>query len=389
MEGSRGRFRTRGHSLALAGVQRAVARVRAPHSVLMIGPAGVGKTTLALDLAAGLLCTADDPLARPCRACAACRKVDHGNHPDLHRIATEGAGEQIRLAQVQALVSELALLPMEARLRVAVIESAHRLNPDAQNALLKTLEEPVGEACIVLCADDPATILPTVASRSARVRLGPVPSDAIADLLQDEGLADAARAATLARAAAGSPGLALALARSPDAVLVRERIVRQLADLLTADRRTRLGASTSLMADGAELDTALRGALRLGGAEAEDAAPPARKPASRGRAAAGGSRSSLRPEPAERRRAARQVLAIWREVGRDLAVVTSRAGGRVRHLGILEELDAAAPSIAQAELVAFLDRLDGWSAALEAYASPELVLDGVLIAWPRVRAAAA
>ena len=59
------------------------------------------------------------------------------------------------IGQVQALVTDLALLPMEGRVRVAIIEAAHRLNPDAQNALLKTLEEPVGEACIVLCADDP------------------------------------------------------------------------------------------------------------------------------------------------------------------------------------------------------------------------------------------
>ncbi len=387
MDRSRGRFRTRGHPLALAGVQRATVRGRAPHSVLMVGPAGVGKTTLALDLAAGLLCTAEDALDRPCRTCAACRKVDHGNHPDLHRIATEGAGEQIRLAQVQALVSELALLPMEARLRVAVIESAHRLNPDAQNALLKTLEEPVGEACIVLCADDPATILPTVTSRSARVRLGPVSSEAIAELLEAEGLADAARAATLARAAAGSPGLALALARSPDAMLGRDRIVRQLADLLVADRRTRLGASASLMADGAELDNTLRGALANSEAESPEATP-ARKPAARG-AASRPSRTASRPEPAERRRAARQVLAIAREVGRDLAVVTEGAAGRVRHLGILEELQVAAPSIAPAELIAFLDRVDGWSAALEAYASPERVLDGVLLSLPRARALAA
>jgi DNA polymerase III delta' subunit len=354
----------------------------------MVGPAGVGKTTLALDLAAGLLCTAEDALDRPCRTCAACRKVVHGNHPDLHRIATEGAGEQIRLAQVQALVSELALLPMEARLRVAVIESAHRLNPDAQNALLKTLEEPVGEACIVLCADDPATILPTVASRSARIRLGPVSSEAITELLATEGLADAARAAALARAAAGSPGLALALARSPDAMLVRDRIVRQLADLLLADRRTRLGASASLMADGAELDNALRGALANTDTDAPEATP-ARKPPARGRAATGSSRAASRPEPAERRRAARQVLAIAREVGRDLAVVAEGAAGRVRHLGILEELQVAAPSVAPADLIGFLDRVDGWSAALEAYASPELVLDGTLLSLPRARALAA
>ena len=188
MEGSRGRFRTRGHPLALAGVQRAVARGRAPHSVLMIGPAGVGKTTLALDLAAGLLCTADDPLDRPCRACAACRKVDHGNHPDLHRIATEGAGEQIRLAQVQALVSELALLPMEARLRVAV--DRVRAPPQSgrpERACSRRSRNPWAKpaSCCV-----PTTRRPSCPPSRAVPRVsasGPVPSDAIADLLQERG----------------------------------------------------------------------------------------------------------------------------------------------------------------------------------------------------------
>jgi len=77
------------------------------------------------------------------------------------------------------------------------------------------------------------------------------------------------------------------------------------------------------------------------------------------------------------------VLAIWREVGRDLAVVAGDGGTSVRHVEVLEELRAAAVSIAPEALLAFLDRLDGWSAALEAYASPELVVDGALLSWPR------
>jgi DNA polymerase-3 subunit delta' len=388
MDRPRARFRTRGHPLALAGVQRAIIQGHAPQAILIVGAAGVGKTTLATDLAAGLMCAAADPRDRPCGTCAPCRKVAHGNHPDVHRIVPEGAGEQIRLTQVQALTQELALLPMEGRLRVAIIEAAHRLNPDAQNALLKTLEEPVGEACIVLCADDPAAILPTVASRAARVRLGPVPMDDIAALLVDEGLADAARASLVARAAAGSAGLAMALARSPEALLIRERIVRHISDLLSADRRSRLGASTSLMADGAALDAAVRGALVADEDEPSPTGGRART-GTRARTGSGTARAAARAEPAERRRAARLVLAIWREVGRDLAVMTGHAGGRIRHVEVLEELAAAAASIQLADLVTFLDRLDGWTAALDAYAAPELIVDGALLSWPLTRPVAA
>src|SRR4029079_620091 len=128
-----GDFLTRGQPAGLGLVKRAVETDRPPHALLLVGPAGVGKTTLALDLAAGLLCLAEDPAARPCRACAACRKVAHGNHPDLHRLAPECAGQQIRVASIQALTAELALLPLEGRYRIAIIESAQRLNVDAQN----------------------------------------------------------------------------------------------------------------------------------------------------------------------------------------------------------------------------------------------------------------
>ncbi len=158
-------------------------------------------------------------------------------------------------------MTDLALLPMEGRVRVAVIESAHRMNPDAQNALLKTLEEPVGEACIVLCADDLATILPTVASRSARFRLGPVPTRDIAALLVDGGLADASRAAGLATASGGLPGVAIALVALHRRPLIRDRLARQIADLLGADGARAWTWRHRSMADGAALEAALGGAV--------------------------------------------------------------------------------------------------------------------------------
>jgi DNA polymerase-3 subunit delta' len=370
-----GVFSTRGHSAALEAVRRMAQRGSPPHALLISGPAGVGKTTLALDLTAGLLCLDPDPTARPCQACVACRKVDHGTHPDLHVVVAEGAGDQIRLPQVQALIAELALMPMEGRTRVALIPGAHRMNPDAQNALLKTLEEPSGAACIVLCADDLATLLPTVLSRAARLRLGPVPRQAVADLLVERGLADQGRAMALAGSADGRPGRAIALAQDPDALLARASLARQLIDLLRADRRTRLGSIGQLLADASPRDAPAS-------ADGPDGEPE--RPKGKGRAA----QAARRPLPAERRRAAQQVLALWRGVGRDLLVV--RGGGRseVGMLELLEDLEAVATDVDRAELVAFLDRLDGLAAAIEAYANPELAMDDLILAWPRAEASA-
>ncbi len=89
-----------------------------------------------------------------------------------------------------------------------------------------------------------------------------------------------------------------------------------------------------------------------------------------------------------RRRAARRILATWRDVGRDLVVAAGGARPRIRQLDLLEELDTAAPGVEVDQLVAFLDRLDGLDAAIEAYASPELALDDLLLRWPRTPVAA-
>jgi DNA polymerase-3 subunit delta' len=142
-----------------------------PHAVLFVGPDGVGKTTLALDLAAGLLCGA--PVAeRPCRACRACRMVAGGGHPDLHRLAPAGPGRQVviggpdsKYRGVRDLITDLALMPAEGGARVAIVEGAERMNEDAQSALLKTLEEPAPGVTIALCADQEDRLLPTVRSR--------------------------------------------------------------------------------------------------------------------------------------------------------------------------------------------------------------------------------
>lgn len=80
------------------------------------------------------------------------------------------------------------------------------------------------------------------------------------------------------------------------------------------------------------------------------------------------------------------MLATWREVGRDLAVVAGGARARIRQLDLLEELDSAATTVDGDQLVAFLDRLDGLAAAIDQYASPELVLDDLLLRWPHTNA---
>lgn len=381
-----GGFRTRGQPAALASIARSVVAGQAPHALLLVGPAGVGKTTLALDLAAGLLCLAPEPTERPCRVCAGCRKVEHGNHPDLHRLAPHGAGEQIQIGDVRRLLAELALRPFEGRVRLALVEQAPRLNQDGQNALLKVLEEPPAGVTIVLTAEADSLLLETVVSRCQGLRLGPVEPSVIADLLVAEGLADASRAAELARLAAGRPGIAIALARDPQGLLVEGRLLRRLLDLASADRRARLGAAAELVADAAALAGSATQDVPPGGQEHGEPV------AGEDDELDGPAGASRRPAPLERRRAALRLLGAWRDLARDLAIVSAGGRAQVRRLDLLEELDATAATLGplgRRDLAGFLARLDGLAAGLEGYANPELVVDVLLLSWPRAERTAA
>ncbi len=244
-------FRTVGHPAAIGAV-RAMLATHVPHAVLLTGPASVGKHALALDLAAGLLCAGATGGDRPCRSCRACRMVEHGNHPDLHRLEPEGPGGQVGIGGkdgrrgVRDLVTELSLLPVEGVARVAIIRDAHRMNDDAQSALLKTLEEPPAGTTLILVADDEERLLPTVRSRCARIRLGTLGARDIEALLDERALADAPTAARLARLAGGRAGLAVAYATAPEAEAIRSELSRTLLDLLRAGRAARLLAARDL-----------------------------------------------------------------------------------------------------------------------------------------------
>jgi DNA polymerase III subunit delta' len=271
--------RTRGHAAALGAVT-AMIRGRAPHAVLLVGPSGVGKTTLALDLAAGLLCTASDPTDRPCGGCRACRLVTSGGHPDVHRLGPDGPGRQVvigghgsRSRGIRDLIAELALMPVEGGARVAIVESAQRMNEDAQAALLKTLEEPPSGVTLVLCADSEETLLPTIRSRCARLRLGPVGPRAVEAILDEHGIADPALASRLARICSGRPGHALAWAGDPVALRRRDELTRTFLDLTAARPSERLAAvrSAALTAVGLADITDRPAATAIGSAALADA----------------------------------------------------------------------------------------------------------------------
>ena len=421
--GGGARWFTRGQPAALPAVARMVGAHEAPHALMLVGPASVGKTTLAEDLAAGLLCTAPVLSDRPCRACRACRMVASGNHPDVHRLAPEGPAGQIVIGDpddprkprgVRDLLRELVFLPMEGGARLAIIEGASQLNEDAQHALLKTLEEPTAGIVIVLCVDDEALLMPTVRSRCARLRLGRTGPREIESILAERGLTDATVASRLARIAEGRPGVAMAYARAPETIQIRAEIARTLLDLLDVGRAGRLRAIREVSVRAGELAETLAGPVpgalapvRSRRATPGRAAAAAVAAAAAAAAVQGGSATepgstadtqadstadaadgpltlgdTRKIAPAERRRAARQLLEIWRDVGRDLAVVEVGGRAMLRDPGLLEELAVATERLPSGVVARFLLRLDKVADLVAGNVSPELALDVLVLAWP-------
>lgn len=166
---------TVGHDWAVTALQRAVAADSVSHAYLFTGPPGVGRSTLARDLAAALLCEHEIAAHRPCGSCRACRLVAGEHHPDLHLVSSERVGASLKIEQIRELTHRLTLTPVEGRRQVAVLNRFEEATPSAANALLKTLEEPPPYVVLVILAQETDVLLPTIVSRCQRFPLRALP----------------------------------------------------------------------------------------------------------------------------------------------------------------------------------------------------------------------
>lgn len=233
-------------------------RERFPHALLFLGPGGVGKLAAAKTLAQILLCSARPPGAtEACDACPACHKVRAELHADLHFVTTDEA--RLKVDEIREATRSLQLRPMEGLCKVLILHEADRMTIEAQNALLKTLEEPPGAAYLILTSSRPRAILPTVLSRCQRVPFLPVPREAIAELLvRERGLGEG-EALLLAAMAQGSVEVARKL--DPAELLQARDKAAMFDQRLEPGRKNTvydaLDLSTELGEDKAELDAFL------------------------------------------------------------------------------------------------------------------------------------
>ncbi|MFQ5533069.1 MAG: DNA polymerase III subunit delta' [Candidatus Methylomirabilales bacterium] len=200
-----------GQRRAISFLRRALETGRLPHALLFTGPKGVGRFRTAVAVAQVLNCLGG-PKGDCCDRCLACTKIARGIHPDVHIVAPEGAS--LKIDQIRGLTQEATRTPYEGRRKTFILDQAQTMTEQAQNALLKTLEEPPGATVLILIAPDTSALLSTIASRCSQIRFTSLPESAIAARLQEEGC-DEGEAHVLAGLAGGSLGRAQELQSVP------------------------------------------------------------------------------------------------------------------------------------------------------------------------------
>jgi DNA polymerase-3 subunit delta' len=159
------------HEPARLRMEIASIGARLPHAVLIHGPAGVGKERFSAALAATLLCADRGERFEACGRCAECALYRAGTHPDLHWLRPPEDKKSIGVDQVREACEKLAMTSMRRGFRIAIAQPAQAMTVSAQNALLKTLEEPAPRTLLMLVTSRPSRLLPTLRSRCQRLEI--------------------------------------------------------------------------------------------------------------------------------------------------------------------------------------------------------------------------
>ena len=241
-----------GHEWAVDLLRGHLANGRTRHAYLITGPQGVGRRTLALRMTQGLNCPQPVAPGTPCQTCHTCQRIERMQHPDLVIVKAEEAGGTLKIDQVRELQRGLSLAPYEATYKIALLLRLEEANPNAANALLKTLEEPPPKVVLFVTAQDTETLLPTIVSRCEVIRLCPLPIDEVSQGLQSTwGIPDN-EANLLAHLSNGRPGYAYWLHQNPEAQEQRVTWLNDHHGLLSAKRVERFNYAENLAKDRAE-----------------------------------------------------------------------------------------------------------------------------------------
>ncbi len=252
-----------GHAGAVAMLRRSIVQGRLSHAYLFTGQPGTGKRALALAFAMTLNCEGESPPGQtwpdvPCGLCPSCSRIRRGAHPDVVEANLEtqaaaqaeaggrksGPAKDLKIDAIRDLLSGVGLRAHSARWKVYIIGDAERLNDEASNCMLKTLEEPPAGTILVLLADDETAVLPTILSRCFLVPLRPLLRELVADSLVLMRGVEREEALNVAALSAGRFGYALGLLADRESASKRRAALEESSVLSHAPISERIEAAS-------------------------------------------------------------------------------------------------------------------------------------------------
>jgi DNA polymerase-3 subunit delta' len=320
-----------GHNWAVDMLRRHISTGEARHAYLFAGAPGLGRRSLALAFAQALNCTNPPAPGEFCGGCRDCKQIAAMKSPDLVVIQAENEGGVLKVEQVREVKRVASLKPYQSKYRVALFLRFQEANDNASNALLKTLEEAPSHVVLLLTADTPEALLPTIVSRCEVLRLRPLPAEQVQQELAQRG-ADAEAARLIAHVSGGRPGYAFRLLEDRSLLEFRSARLDDLQKLLSGSRVEKFGYAEKL---------------------------------------------------AKEKDVMRKVLQVWLSFWRDVYLRAAKADSPLANLDRVEEIDMLAGKLSMVEARKRVSETKRAIRQMERNVNARLLVEVLLLDWPK------
>ncbi len=326
-----------GHDWATSILAQHIKTDSVKHAYLFCGLDGIGRRSLALRFAQALSCPNARETGEPCLSCSSCQRMARMQHPDLFVISVPENRKEISIEQVRTLQHDLSLAPYEAPCRIGLLLDFQNASAEAQNSMLKTLEEPTSRVVLLVTASRPEDLLPTISSRCEVILLRPTSAEEISIALEKQTGISKTDADKLARLSNGCYGQAVTMQQNPEQVTKVNALIDGLLKSMTQPLRDRF-------------------------AYAEELAP--RKPTTR---------ENLQ-----------DVFKVWISFWRDALIISSRAYAPLIHSEYETVLRSLVSQVPLSEIHAQLARLEDGFDQLDKNVNTRLLTEVIVLGLPRL-----